>query len=129
MFCSLIISKIILSFIFSFTIVFGTVSNLLFGIGISSLIILNYLEDISTYFEMEYLKRKSQRQAREITIEFFANLRHRNPGITLDEAILRFENGEEFYNLKDFATSKSRTAESYREAYSDMFRESAILLV
>ena len=102
---------------------------LLFGIGISSLIILNYLEDISTYFEMEYLKRKSQRQAREITIEFFANLRHRNPGITLDEAILRFENGEEFCNLKDFATSKSRTVESYREAYLTMFRESASLLV
>ena len=102
---------------------------LLFGIGISSLIILNYIEDISAYFEMEYLKRKSQRQAREITIEFFANLRHRNPGITLDEAILRFENGEEFYNLEDFATSKSRTAESYREAYLTMFRESASLLV
>ena len=102
---------------------------LLFGIGISSLIILNYLEDISTYFEMEYLKRKSQRQAREITIEFFANLRHRNPNITLDEAILRFENGEEFYNLEDFAISKNRTVESYREAYLTMFRESASLLV
>ena len=102
---------------------------LLFGIGISSLIILNYIEDISTYFEMEYLKMKSQRQAREITIEFFANLRHRNTNITLDEAILRFENGDEFDNLKDFATSKNRTAKSYREAYSDMFRESSILLV
>lgn len=102
---------------------------LLFGICISSLVILNYFEDISTYFEMEYLKRKSQQQAREITIEFFANLRHRNPSITLDEAILRFENGDEFGNLEDFAMSKSRTAESYREAYSDMFRESAILLV
>ena len=33
---------------------------LLFGIGISSLIILNYIEDISTYFKMEYLKMKSK---------------------------------------------------------------------
>ena len=102
---------------------------LLFGIGIPSLIILNYLEDISTYFEMEYLKMKSQRQAHEITTDFFANLRHRHPGITLDEAILRFENCEESDNLEDFATSKNRTGNSYREAYSDMFRESAFLLV
>ena len=62
---------------------------------------------------------QSQRQAREITTEFFANLRHRQPGITLDEAILRFENGDEFDNLDDFATSKSRTGNSYREAYSE----------
>ena len=102
---------------------------LLFGICISSLIILNYFEDISTYFEMEYLKMKSQKQAREITIEFFSNLRHRNPSITLDEAILRFENGDEFDTLENFAMSKNRTAESYREAYSDMFCESAILIV
>ena len=102
---------------------------LLFGICISSLVILNYIEDISTYFEMEYLKMKSQRQAREITIEFFSNLRHRNPDITLDKAILRFENGDEFDNLEDFATSKNRTVESYREAYLTMFRDSASLLV
>ena len=102
---------------------------LLFGIGISSLIILNYIDDISTYFEMEYLKRKSKRQAREITIEFFANLRHRNPDITLDEAILRFENGDEFDNLEDFATSKNRTANSYRDAYLNMFQDSAFFLV
>jgi len=100
---------------------------LLFGFGISSLFGLFYLEDISTYFEMEYLK--SKRQAREITIEFFANLRHRQPDITLDEAILRFENGDEFDNLEDFATSKNRTANNYRKAYLNMFRDSAFLLV
>lgn len=95
--------------------------------GISSLFGLFYLEDISTYFEMKYLK--SKRQAREITIEFFANLRHRNPDITLDEAILRFENGDEFDNLEDFATSKNRTANSYRDAYLIMFQDSAFFLV
>jgi|APSaa5957512535_1039671.scaffolds.fasta_scaffold142079_1 hypothetical protein len=107
---------------------------LLIGISIPGIFLIayykdisTYLENISTYLEMEYLKMKSKQEAREITIEFFASLRYRNPNITLDEAILRFENCDEFDNLEDFATSKNRTSNSYREAYSGMFCESAIL--
>ena len=44
---------------------------LFIGIGITSVIILTYLKEISTYFEIKYLKMKSQQEAREITIEFF----------------------------------------------------------
>ena len=47
-----------------------------------------------------------------------------NPNISLDEAILRFENAYESYNnLHDFAVSKKRDANNYRKVYSQLFTE------
>ena len=40
-----------------------------------------------------------------------------NPNITLDEAILRFENAPVNQSLEVFAKSKMRTAESYQRIY------------
>ena len=45
-----------------------------------------------------------------------------NPNISLDEAILKFEDSNNKYkNLEEFAKSKQRTVENYRKAYSKLF--------
>ena len=55
----------------------------------------------------------------DITRDFFAGLRRKDPRITLDAAILRFENAADSYStLEAFATARCRTAESYRVVYS-----------
>ena len=52
----------------------------------------------------------------EITREFFNRLRKENPTITLDEAILTFENAS-FKTLEAFAVARCRTADGYRSVY------------
>ena len=102
----------------------------IYSIGlILGLCVCFYKEDLTFFIQTEYQKNISNRHAREITIEFFANARYRNPNITLDEAILKFENGDQYDNLESFAKSKNRTIESYRKAYSQMFKESINLYV
>ena len=95
--------------------------NLIGVIGITTILggfIYKFYDEI----KMEYLKSQSQYKAKEISINFFLDQINKNPDITLDEAILRFENAFKTYkNLNDFAVSKKRTADNYRKAYSQLF--------
>ena len=92
----------------------------IFAIGLIGGIIYKYSDQI----KIELLKLKSKKKAYEITINFFLEEICKNPNISLDEAILRFENAYDTYNnLHDFAVSKKRDANSYRKAYSQLFIE------
>ena len=54
----------------------------------------------------------------DITRDFFADQRRKDPNVSLDDAILRFENAADSYpSLHAFATARCRTAESYRKVY------------
>ena len=52
----------------------------------------------------------------------FNIITQQNPYITLDEAILMFENVETGKSLETFAKTKQRTAKSYRNAYKKYFK-------
>tara|TARA_Y100000994_G_scaffold214843_1_gene190814 strand:- start:354 stop:617 length:264 start_codon:yes stop_codon:yes gene_type:complete len=52
----------------------------------------------------------------EITRDFFSHLQIKNPNITLDDAILRFEQASED-SLDEFAKKRLRTGDSYRKVY------------
>ena len=55
----------------------------------------------------------------------FDIIKRKYPGITLDEAILTFENVETGASLEKFAFRKQRTAKSYRNVYKKFFKKSA----
>jgi len=57
----------------------------------------------------------------EFTKSVFTLFQKENPLITLDEAILKFENAPIGVTLKQFAISKSRNEESYRNTYRCYF--------
>ena len=59
----------------------------------------------------------------KVTIDNFKKMLESNNDITLDEAILKFEKSD-FDTLEEFARSKNRKANSYREAYQYMFEKS-----
>ena len=68
------------------------------------------------------LKAVGDKMARDIVISHFKTLFRENKNVTLDQAILSFENaGTEFDNLADFAKSKTRTPEMYRASYEQLF--------
>ena len=98
-------------------------SSILVGFGLlSGLIYSNY-----DLIKVEIMKRQSILKAESVTIDFFYNLINQNNNITLDEAILKFENKyDDFKNLEDFATSKQRSAEGYRKAYSKLFKRAKL---
>ena len=68
---------------------------------------------ITTGTQLSGLQPKSHA---EITREFFSHLLLQNPNLTLDDAILRFENASEA-TLDEFAQQRFRTGESYRKVY------------
>tara|TARA_B100002019_G_C20861982_1_gene399762 strand:+ start:235 stop:555 length:321 start_codon:yes stop_codon:yes gene_type:complete len=93
--------------------------NLFLGFFVSGLVY-TYWNDI----KIIYMLYKGKQAANEITIEFFRNLLKRNESITLDEAILKFEDVyNKFDNLEEFAKSKLRNTQKYRDAYSHLFIE------
>jgi hypothetical protein len=47
----------------------------------------------------------------------FDIIKKMNPNITLDDAILCFEKANKGVTLEDFAVTKQRTAESYRNVF------------
>tara|TARA_Y100001970_G_C14094563_1_gene781910 strand:- start:196 stop:453 length:258 start_codon:yes stop_codon:yes gene_type:complete len=54
----------------------------------------------------------------EITRDFFTSLQQQHPTITIDKAILHFENATNHYKTLDaFAKARARTATSYRNVY------------
>ena len=78
--------------------------------------VIKYKDEINGEIQKIYGNIK----AKKITVDFFLELHEKNRYITLDEAILKFENSNE-NSLEEFAKTKNRTAEGYREAYSDMY--------
>ncbi len=75
-----------------------------------------YKSDINILNDLLIGKFKSKK----ITVDFFKNLIDNDSNITLDDAILKFENSE-IKSLDEFAKTKNRTADGYRKAYSDLF--------
>ena len=73
--------------------------------------------------EAKKLKAVGDKMAREIVVSHFKVLLRENANVTLDQAILSFENaGIEFENdLAAFAKSKTRTPEMYRASYETLF--------
>ena len=76
----------------------------------------------SDSIKLQYLKMKGIHDAKKLTTNFFLDLLQKNKNISLDDAILKFENSEN-NSLEEFSRSKNRTAESYREAYNEMFEK------
>ena len=69
------------------------------------------------------MKPRGIYQAKKIARDVFVEKLKENLNITLDEAILKFEDTKnEFSSLEEFVKNKSRTVESYRNAYQDMFK-------
>tara|TARA_A100000164_G_C21560005_1_gene609067 strand:+ start:12 stop:332 length:321 start_codon:yes stop_codon:yes gene_type:complete len=90
------------------------------GIGIISGVVYRNYDILKIKVMSEYTNMK----ARQITIDFFENLLEKNPDITLDQAILEFEDvNNEYKDLENFSQKKHRSVENYREAYKDLFEK------
>ena len=88
------------------------------GVGVISGIIYANYDTIKIKLMNEY----SNMKARQITIEFFESLLEKNPDVTLDEAILKFEDvRNEFNSLEEYSKKRHRSVEIYRESYSKLF--------
>ena len=88
------------------------------GVGLISGIIYANYDTIKIKVKNEY----SNMKARIITIEFFESLLDKNPDITLDQAILEFEDiNKEFKNLEEYSKKKHRSVEIYKESYFKLF--------
>ena len=93
------------------------------SITVLSSVIYKYYDEI----KMEYSKLQSKRKSNQIIIDFFINQININENITLEEAILKFENAFDKYdNLNDFAISKKRTVDNYYQAYSKLFKDAKL---
>lgn len=94
------------------------VVGILVGVGVIGGLVYNNFDRI----KMEIEKSRINIEVKELTKDFFKNCLIENPNISLDEAILKFEDGNNKYkNLKEFANSKQRTVENYRTAYGKLF--------
>tara|TARA_B110000977_G_scaffold93428_1_gene123653 strand:+ start:5080 stop:5424 length:345 start_codon:yes stop_codon:yes gene_type:complete len=98
-------------------------TSILLGLGVVSSLVYTNFEKI----KIEYLKQKGIFQAENVTINFFVNLLKKDKHISLDKSILLFENvNSQYINLEDFAKSKHRTVENYRDAYYKLFEKAKI---
>lgn len=94
------------------------------GLVLGATIIGGILYNNAEKIKIEIMKQKGIYQAKKIVREFFANEIKKNPQITLDEAILKFEDTKnEFSSLEEFVKDKTRTVESYRKAYKNFFNQ------
>jgi hypothetical protein len=57
----------------------------------------------------------------QVTIDVFRTLLHKHPTLSLDQAILSFEQAPEGVTLMEFADRKHRTAEGYRQRFRPFF--------
>ena len=93
------------------------------GLVLGATIIGGILYKNAESIKIEFMKQKGIYQAKKIARNFFVEKLKENPNITLDDAILKFEDTRnEFPSLEEFVKNKNRTVESYRKAYQDMFR-------
>jgi len=73
---------------------------------------------------MEAWKLTGYRMTEErFTLLSFKQFQREKPNISLDEAILKFENAAPNITLDEFAKQKHRTAESYRNTYKKYFSQ------
>ena len=68
----------------------------------------------------EILTESSIKEAEDLTIKNFINFINQQPDITVDQAILKFENTEET-SLDKYAEIKHRTKENYYNSYKALF--------
>lgn len=72
--------------------------------------------------KLELIKQNSIFQANKIVIDFFIIVLEETPDITLENAILKFEDEKnEYSTLEEFAKNKNRTVYNYTNAYSKLF--------
>lgn len=90
------------------------------GILVGSVAILGFLL-LTQETKIDQLKRETNNKAKEITITAFVEMMLKNPDITIDDAILKFENVQDGISLGEFAESKTRTRENYISAYRKYF--------
>lgn len=83
--------------------------------------LVNELKDLTNPLELE--KQKTIEEAQEIIVSSFVNMILENPEITLEDAILKFENAKPGISLSEFAESKSRIVENYTDAYNIYFEQ------
>ena len=87
------------------------------GIGVTGLLLYKNIKI------EELMQWKTKIEAEEITVNHFAGLLEDDNKITLDNAILHFENSK-CKTLKEHAEKRGRKAESYQECYSYLFQRS-----
>ena len=98
-------------------------TGILLGLGFATGLVYKNFDRI----KIEYDKQKSILYAENIVMEFFIDLLKKNKNISLNEAILKFEDKDKNYkNLEEFAKSKQRTVDSYTLAYSHIFKKAQI---
>jgi hypothetical protein len=78
--------------------------------------------------KLERLKKQGDRAARKVTIDHFVKLIRNDPSITLDNAILDFEEAKT-NDLDEFAKSKGRTKRVYEKAYREFFDQAKCELI
>lgn len=104
-----------------------TFSGVLLG-GLGYLIYKNIdieqeLRDIRNNLSAKRKRWEINNKTNELLINAFAEMILENENISLDEAILNFENAEAGNTLENFAKSKMRNADSYRNSYEPYFNE------
>ena len=77
---------------------------------------------------IEILRKRGVDMAEKVTIEHFKTVLDKNPGTSLDSAILSFENAK-VKELEAFAKTKGRTKESYYKAYLKYFEQARKSLI
>jgi hypothetical protein len=94
--------------------------GLVLGATIIGGILYNNVEKI----QIEIMKQKGIYQANKIARDFFVEQLKEDPNITLDDAILKFEDPKnELSSLEEFVKDKTRTVDSYRNAYKKIFKD------
>jgi hypothetical protein len=72
--------------------------------------------------KIERMRRRGKEAAEDTTIKHFVKLLKKNPEISLDNAILDFENAKTA-KIEEYAKSKGRTRENYHTSYSKFFEK------
>ena len=83
---------------------------------ISAGVIYKNINNINNKLDVYISKKKSEK----IITDFFNEEIKKNPSITLDDLILKFEMTNET-NLENYAQSKNRDANSYRNIYKKYY--------
>jgi hypothetical protein len=103
---------------------FLLLSGLTVGISIFSL--LNFENKVKTNDNKNtnYIIKKEQKRAEKLVVNFFVKELRNNPDLTLEEAILRFEDPHNKYkNMEDFVKLKDRTIQVYIDTYKKMYNK------
>lgn len=87
------------------------------SIGIMGSVYLNYEK-----IKINYLKYKAIFKSKELVVNFFKKEITNDPYITLEEAILKFEDPNlDYKTLDEMSIKKGRSVECYIKAYEKLF--------